>query len=1025
MPLNKPEQSRHRPPSLWSRWLAPALSRSAMAIFGVRSRDWLAWPLVLAAGVLAGQILSSQPQMQDDMGEQSLPIRVLPAGEQRLTTPEAALAELATVAPRDSVTTQRVAGAFWVLAQMPLRSPLLRESEVLVFGSRHVRAIELWPLDASGRLLGPPIGNADAPGDAGAAASNAVTRMPNGFALHLAALPVRPSAVLARVHSVGSATLSTSHEGAGAFERRLRLAERNAGLLAGAFATLALFAGVVAVHARSRATALFVPYLLASWAMTAMTLGHDYLVFEEWPAQWIDVLTKKLVCAMYLATSVMLLVVVFRKPLVRTRRARRMQRLLTASKALVVVAVAAPVTVFLPLFYVLSAVAVVMACEAVVRVMRHTPDTYVRWFGAALLAQFGSIFAEGLYLAGVLPRVPGLSFEIGALVGACLIGAALAERLGQERRRREHEQARAEAAALHYQHVYEAAPGGMLRFDAEGGLMEVNRRAAQWLSIAPPARPDFAALFGVKAAERVEQARAEGQHTVSFEVEVQGAPSKGDPRAARSQRGGRGVTLAVEAVIDRSGSCEVAMSDVTARVMLTETMREMTVRDALTGLMNRRGLEARFARLQDMARANVPVALLHVDLERFKLINAVFGHAAGDSVLRETAARLKAAVPPNAAVARLGADEFAVVLPGQPLAQARAIAAGIVAAIAKPRMQSGNKSFALAASVGAVELGVDMAAKDALAFADRACRQARSMGRNQVVACGAQDGSLAAYQEEVRLADALRSGEIEPDLVLYAQPLVPLNGRGRGALEILLRVRDPSGRDLAPARLLAAAEGSGEAATIDRIVLARTLEHLSRHAEHAAALDFVAVNLSGASLNDTGFLGDAQLLLDAHPVAARRLCLEITESVALYDVDNTAHFIDAMAARGVRVALDDFGAGYTSFRYLKDLRAQFVKIDGAFVRDLTVEPKHRVLTQTITRLAHEFGMQAIAEWVEDAATAEALTAMGADYGQGWHYAPARPLAHWLTNPLPVAAPAEAGRVVSIDAARGQTTMRST
>ena len=897
----------------------------------------------------------------------------------------------------------------------------MTEPEVLVFGSRHVRAIEVWPLAADGTPRGPPIGNADVRVDQNGGRAHALTRVPNGFVLQVSALPTRPAAILAHVQSVGSATLSASYEGAASFERRLRLAERNAGLLAGAFATLALFAGVIAVHARSRAIALFVPYLLASWAMTAMTQGHDYLVFEDWSTVWLDILAKKVVSASYVALSLALLLVVFRRPLVRLHRARRLRRLLTAAIVLVGVALVAPVSIFLPLYYALAAVAILVACEAVIQVMQRTPDSYVRWFGSAMLAQFALVTAEALYLVGVFPRIPGLSFEIGALIGAGLIGAALAERLGQERRRRESEQARAEAAARHYQHVYETAPGGMLRFDPHGRLVDVNRRAMQWLSIAYPNQATFVSLFGAHPAQRLATARAAGEASVSFEVEI-----AADGSAQRGGVGGanRGMTLAAAAVTDRNGACEVALSDVTARVVLTETMREMTVRDALTGLINRRGLEARFARLQAMVGDGVPVTLLHVDLERFKLINAVFGHAAGDTVLRETAARLKAALPGVAAVARLGADEFAIVLPGNDLAQARALAAGVVAAIASPRMKSGNKSFALAASVGVVELAQDMAPKEALAFADRACRQARAMGRNQVVACGAQDGSLASYREEVRLADTLRSGLIEPDLVLYAQPLVPLSGQGLGALEVLLRVRGADGRDGPPARLLAAAEGSGEAATIDRFVLSHTLKYLTRHAEFAATLDFVAVNLSGASLNDTVFLADAQALLDAHPAAARRLCLEITESVALYDADNTAHFIDAMAARGVRVALDDFGAGYTSFRYLKDLRAHMVKIDGAFVRDLKVEDKHRVLTQTITRLAHEFGMQVVAEWVEDAATAEALAAMGADFGQGWHYAPARPLAYWLTNPLPRAAVSpESARVVPIEAARTQGTTR--
>ena len=178
-------------------------------------------------------------------------------------------------------------------------------------------------------------------------------------------------------------------------------------------------------------------------------------------------------------------------------------------------------------------------------------------------------------------------------------------------------------------------------------------------------------------------------------------------------------------------------------------------------------------------------------------------------------------------------------------------------------------------------------------------------------------------------------------------------------------------------------------ADVDRWVLGHVLEWLDAHPAHLDHLGFASVNLSGASLNDERFVEDAVALVRAHPRAAARLCFEITEGVALYDIDNTRRFVNRVKSFDAQVALDDFGAGYTSFGYLKDLSADIVKIDGSFVRALATQPENRAITRAIVELSHQIGMSAVAEWAETPEVIETLLAMGVDYGQG--YGLARPL----------------------------------
>jgi EAL domain-containing protein (putative c-di-GMP-specific phosphodiesterase class I) len=188
--------------------------------------------------------------------------------------------------------------------------------------------------------------------------------------------------------------------------------------------------------------------------------------------------------------------------------------------------------------------------------------------------------------------------------------------------------------------------------------------------------------------------------------------------------------------------------------------------------------------------------------------------------------------------------------------------------------------------------------------------------------------------------------------------------------------------------ILPAAEKNGRAAVIDRWVLENTLAWLDQHRDRLGATRFTAMNLSGASLNDERFVQDAFAILAQHRETAKRLCVEITETVALHDLENSTRFINRLRGLGVKIALDDFGAGYTSFSYLKELRADALKIDGSFIKGVNAHPANLAIVEAIVELGRNFGMQTIAEWAEDRATVESLARVGVDHVQG--YAIAKP-----------------------------------
>src|SRR5690606_18045959 len=225
--------------------------------------------------------------------------------------------------------------------------------------------------------------------------------------------------------------------------------------------------------------------------------------------------------------------------------------------------------------------------------------------------------------------------------------------------------------------------------------------------------------------------------------------------------------------------------------------------------------------------------------------------------------------------------------------------------------------------------------------------------------------------------------ELQP-IMSMAAPLASLN------FEVLLRVKDSAGMLIPAGKIVSAAEESGTITIIDKWVFSATLEWLEKHEKRLSKTQFGSINLSGVSLNDNKFVEAFFANLGRYKHLTKRLCVEITEGVALQNLDRTRQFMGRLQAMGVRIALDDFGAGYTSFSYLKELRADVIKIDGTLIRDMLANKTSIAIVRTIIELARNLGMESIAEWVEDAPTLEALRRMGVDHVQGYVVSKARP-----------------------------------
>ena len=239
-------------------------------------------------------------------------------------------------------------------------------------------------------------------------------------------------------------------------------------------------------------------------------------------------------------------------------------------------------------------------------------------------------------------------------------------------------------------------------------------------------------------------------------------------------------------------------------------------------------------------------------------------------------------------------------------------------------------------------------------------------------------------ESELAMIERFSGRQAPEGLFLEMQPIMSLREPfASHNFETLIRMRDHDGSIIPAGRIISAAESNGNSGVIDRWVLTNLLQWLDIHRNTLQKTRFVCLNLSGASLNDERFIQDAFSILSEHPETSDRLCIEITEAVALNDLTMTRRFIDGVRRYGAKIALDDFGAGYTSFSYLRELPADAVKIDGSFVRDVCKHPTNLSIVSTIAELARNLGMKSIAEWAEDLPSVEALAEVGVDYVQGW------------------------------------------
>jgi len=424
------------------------------------------------------------------------------------------------------------------------------------------------------------------------------------------------------------------------------------------------------------------------------------------------------------------------------------------------------------------------------------------------------------------------------------------------------------------------------------------------------------------------------------------------------------------------------------------TARQLTYQashDALTGLVNRREFERRLERILATSAPEESNAIVYLDLDQFKVVNDTCGHVAGDALLRQVGGILAAQVRKRDTVARLGGDEFAALIEHCRQEHVLRIARKMREALQDFRFVWEDRGFTIGASIGVVpiEPGVDTLAS-VLRSADSACYAAKEQGRNRVHVYRRDDQEVAQRHGEMQWVLRIQEALADNRFVLFYQPIVPLDRRGRPHGEVLVRLLNRDGSLVLPGAFIPAAERYNQMQAIDRWVICSVFAAL-RDPRAFPPAACVAINVSGQSLGDRHFLEFIEQRVEQEAVPLERICFEITETAAISNLSHAMLFFSALKLRGCRFALDDFGSGLSSFAYLKSLPVDFLKIDGSFIKDMAQNPIDRAMVEAIHRIGHVMGIKTIAESVENAGILTHLSAIGVNYAQGYEVGKPRPL----------------------------------
>lgn len=438
----------------------------------------------------------------------------------------------------------------------------------------------------------------------------------------------------------------------------------------------------------------------------------------------------------------------------------------------------------------------------------------------------------------------------------------------------------------------------------------------------------------------------------------------------------------------------VVLNDVTRLHGLARLVDHRDSHDPITGLENRSAFEGHLLdAIEEARREDLHHVFCHLDVDNFRMVNDVCGHQGGDQLLQQLAQLLARRIRRSDILARLGGDEFGLLLQNCRLLKAEQIAEGLRRAVQTFRFDWEGDEVNVTLSIGLVPISNETRRMGkVLSAADLACYMAKDLGRNRIHVFASDDSVLAHRHGEKQWLIRIRNALSQDRLLLYYQPTAALGKRHQESYgEILLRMLGDDNSIITPGAFLPVAEHFQLMPEIDRWVVHNALRLLAEGVGVLPGVDICGINLSGQSLNDESFMGFVEEEIEGIGVDYRRICFEISEATVLANMGRSIRFMRTLRERGCKFALDDFGSGFSSFSYLKNLPIDFLKIDGIFLRNIVSDSIDQAMVETINGMGHALGLVTVAKFTRDAKALKVLSELGVDYAQSFEVARPEPL----------------------------------
>ncbi|MDX1351948.1 MAG: EAL domain-containing protein [Thiomicrorhabdus sp.] len=441
-------------------------------------------------------------------------------------------------------------------------------------------------------------------------------------------------------------------------------------------------------------------------------------------------------------------------------------------------------------------------------------------------------------------------------------------------------------------------------------------------------------------------------------------------------------------LVDYSGEIigsVLVFHDATEAHQLRKQLTWQALHDSLTGLQNRQAFENYLDELIAKSNKNHQLqhCLIYIDLDQFKVVNDTVGHSAGDELLKQVSSIILEQIRESDMLARIGGDEFAILLESCTIHNAQKIAEKVRLAVSRHRFTWEGRVFDIGTSLGITSIKSFMNKASVMSQADIACYIAKQNGRNRLHIFEEDDQLLTQELSKLDWVNRIKRAIEDGDFVLYAQKIEPLQDNNhKKVYEILVRLHTQEDEIIGPDQFLPAAERFNLMGALDLYIVKRAYHWL---AEHFDEIDLLNINISGQSLNDEHFNQALLDILNKDSNINKKICFEITESTAITHMSASILFLNGIKNHGCQLALDDFGSGFSSFSWLKTLPVDYVKIDGTFILDALSDKVDAAMVRAIHEISEQMDIETVAEFVENQEVADWLKSVGIDYAQGYHY----------------------------------------